>query len=79
MMSTNKTSPIINKETIKISIFFSNSIIKKLYPHCTWKSWDSTYKSSPEKWHYDIFYDNGESFSEKGFRFIEEMIHSVNN
>lgn len=28
MISTNKTSPIINKETIKISNFFSNSIIK---------------------------------------------------
>ena len=32
MMSTNKTSPIINKETIKISNFFFKFYYKKIVP-----------------------------------------------
>lgn len=44
-----------------------------------WKSWDSTYTGPPEKWHHDIFYENGEPFSEKEVRFIKKMIRSVNH
>ena len=31
-----------------------------IYP---WKSWDSTYNGPPNKWHHDIFNQNGEPFS----------------
>lgn len=44
-----------------------------------WKSWDSTYTGPPEKWHHDIFYENGDPFSEKEVRFIKKMIRSVNH
>ena len=47
-----------------------------IYP---WKSWDSIYTGAPEKWHHDIFYKDGEPFSEKEVRFIKEIIGSVND
>lgn len=54
-------------------------VSKELLKNYPWKSWDSTYTGPPEKWHHDIFYKNGEPFSEKEVRFIEEIIRSVNN
>ena len=37
-----------------------------IYP---WKSWDSTYFNLPERWHYDIYEENLEPFSNKEVEF----------
>ena len=46
-----------------------------IYP---WKSWDSTYTGPPKKWHHDIFYPNGEPFSNKEVELIKNLTESVN-
>ena len=47
-----------------------------IYP---WKSWDSTFTEPPKLWHHDLFYENGDPFSEQEIEFIKETIFSINN
>ncbi|MEK9612844.1 MAG: 1,4-beta-xylanase [Flavobacteriaceae bacterium] len=46
-----------------------------IYP---WKSWDSTYTGPPDKWHHDIFYQNGEPFSIEEIEFIKNRTSTIN-
>ena len=46
-----------------------------IYP---WKSWDSTYTGPPKKWHHDIFYQNGEPFSNDEIELIKELTSIAN-
>jgi hypothetical protein len=46
-----------------------------IYP---WKSWDSTYTGPPKKWHHDIFYQNGEPFSNDEIEFIKKLTSKAN-
>ena len=69
--------PVFKKN--KIGGYNWGFVAGKTNTNYPWKSWDSTYTSPPEKWHHDIFYQNGEPFSEEEVRFIKEMILSENN
>mgnify|MGYP001161204733 FL=1 len=69
--------PVFKKN--KIGGYNWGFVAGKTNTNYPWKSWDSTYTSPPEKWHHDIFYENGEPFSEEEVRFIKEMIRSENN
>lgn len=46
-----------------------------IYP---WKSWDSTYTGPPNKWHHDIFYQNGEPFSNDEIELIKKLTSTAN-
>ena len=46
-----------------------------IYP---WKSWDSTFTEPPKLWHHDIFYPNGEPFSNEEVELIKNLTGSVN-
>ena len=46
-----------------------------IYP---WKSWDSTYTAPPNKWHHDIFYQNGEPFSNDEIELIKNLTSQAN-
>ena len=46
-----------------------------IYP---WKSWDSTYTGPPNKWHHDIFYQNGEPFSNDEIELIKKLTSMAN-
>ena len=46
-----------------------------IYP---WKSWDSTYTGPPKKWHHDIFYQNGEPFSNDEIELIKNLTSQAN-
>jgi hypothetical protein len=46
-----------------------------IYP---WKSWDSTYTGPPIKWHHDIFYQNGEPFSNDEIELIKNLTSQAN-
>ena len=46
-----------------------------IYP---WKSWDSTYTAPPNRWHHDIFYQNGEPFSNDEIELIKNLTSQAN-
>ena len=77
-----------NKSTFEdaLPIFMENKIgaynwglvsgkTNTIYP---WKSWDSTYKVPPNIWHHDIFYQNGEPFSNDEIELIKNLTSQAN-
>ena len=71
-----KVLPLFKKNKIAAYNWgFVSGKTNTIYP---WKSWDSTYTSPPNKWHHDIFDQNGLPFSVKEVEFIKNTISSVN-
>lgn len=45
----------------------------KSQTHCAWDSWQMTHAVEPELWFHDIFYPNGEAYSEAEVAFLKEI------